>query len=336
MALTTRFTELFGISNPVALAPMDYVSDWRLASAVADCGGLGLLGGGYGDEPWLREQLDHVPAGRVGVGFITWSMAMQHGLLDLAIQSRPKAIFLSFSDPAPHADAIRAAGIPLICQVHDVAQARHAISVGADVIVAQGGEAGGHGTGARSTFTLVPEIADLLTSLAPHVPLLAAGGIGNGRGLAAALALGADGALVGTRFWAAEEAAISPSAQQRGLQASGDETLRQSAFDITRQKPWPSPYTGRVLSNDFLAQWHGNEAALRTATVEQSERFRAAVEAQDYTIANVIVGEVIGQVNQVQTVASIMNEMVSTAAHILGRSADLPTLGYVGSTSATI
>jgi nitronate monooxygenase len=335
MPLSTRFTEMFGITNPVALAPMDYVADWQLASAVADNGGLGLLGGGYGDEPWLKEQFDHVPAGKVGVGFITWSMAKQPGLLDLAIQSRPKAIFLSFSDPAPHAAAVRAAGIPLICQVHDVAQARHALALGADVIAAQGAEAGGHGTGARSTFTLVPEIADLLQSEAPQVPLLAAGGIGNGRGLAAALALGADGALVGTRFWAAEEAAIPRSAQQWGIQAGGDDTLRQSAFDITRQKPWPSTYTGRVLSNAFLTQWHGNETALRAAAVEQSERLRAAVEAEDYAVANVIVGEVIGQIKQVQTVASIMAEMVSTATRILGRST-APEPTAVVHASATI
>ncbi|MHC9292912.1 NAD(P)H-dependent flavin oxidoreductase [Mycobacterium sp. LTG2003] len=319
MRLKNRFTEKFGIIHPVVLAPMDYVADWRLASAVSRAGGLGMLGGGYGDDIWLKEQFDHVSGAEVGVGFITWSMEQQPGLLDVVIRQRPAAVFLSFSDPAPHAPAVSAAGIPLMCQVHDIEQVRHAIAVGADVIVAQGGEAGGHGTAARSTFTLIPEVADLLARESPEVMLLAAGGIGDGRGLAAALALGADGAVVGTRFWAAAEAAIPQAAQKHALRATGDETIRQSAFDIVRGKSWPAPYTGRVLRNDFLRRWHGDEPGLRDDLELRREEFRAAVEAQDYDIANVIVGEVIGQITAVESAESIIDDMVSTAADILGR-----------------
>ncbi|BBX37035.1 NAD(P)H-dependent flavin oxidoreductase [Mycolicibacterium mageritense] len=324
MRLENRFTEKFGICHPIVLAPMDYVADWRLACAVSQAGGLGLLGGGYGDEVWLKEQFGQVSDTRVGIGFITWSMARQPGLLELAIQQQPAAIFLSFGDPAPHAPAILAAGIPLMCQVHDVEQARHAIAVGADVVVAQGGEAGGHGTAARSTFTLVPEVADLIARESPNVMLLAAGGVGDGRGLAGALALGADGAVVGTRFWAAAEAAIPRAAQARGIQMTGDDTVRQSAFDIVRGKSWPAPYTGRVLRNDFVRRWHGDESGLRTELEQRREEFQAAVEARNYDIANVIVGEVIGQVTAVRTAESIVEEMVTTAADILGRPAPVP------------
>lgn len=324
MRLENRFTEKFGICHPIVLAPMDYVADWRLACAVSQAGGLGLLGGGYGDEVWLKEQFGQVSDTRVGIGFITWSMARQPGLLELAIQQQPAAIFLSFGDPAPHAPAILAAGIPLMCQVHDVEQARHAITVGADVVVAQGGEAGGHGTAARSTFTLVPEVADLIARESPNVMLLAAGGVGDGRGLAGALALGADGAVVGTRFWAAAEAAIPRAAQARGIQMTGDDTVRQSAFDIVRGKSWPAPYTGRVLRNDFVRRWHGDESGLRTELEQRREEFQAAVEARNYDIANVIVGEVIGQVTAVRTAESIVEEMVTTAADILGRPAPVP------------
>ncbi|MDJ0417943.1 NAD(P)H-dependent flavin oxidoreductase [Rhodococcus opacus] len=328
MRLQNRLTEKFGIEHPIVLAPMDYVSDWRLASAVAEAGGLGLIGGGYGDESWLHDQFDRVTTEAVGCGFITWSMAQQPQLLEKAIGHRPAAIFLSFSDPAPHAPAIRAAGIPLICQVHNLEQARRAVAVGANVIAAQGGEAGGHGTGTRSTFTLVPEIADFLAREAPEVMLLAAGGIGDGRGLAAALALGADGALVGTRFWAAEEAAIPRAAQHRALRASGDDTIRQSAFDIVREKPWPTRYTGRVLHNDFIRRWHGDESGLRGVLQEKQEQFRAAVKAEDYDVANLIVGEVVGQIDRVDTVASIIDDMVDTAAAILGRTShDLAAIG---------
>jgi nitronate monooxygenase len=319
MTLNTRLNDTFGIAHPVVLAPMDYIADWRLASAVTRAGGLGLLGGGYGDKAWLDEQFRHVRAEDVGVGFITWSMAAQPGLLDSVIARKPRAIFLSFDDPAAHAPAIRAAGIPLICQVHDLTQARRAVDIGADVIAAQGGEAGGHGTAARSTFTLVPEIADLLHATAPDVLLLAAGGVADGRGLAAALALGADGALVGTRFWAAEEAATPRSAQRQGMSADGDATVRQSAFDIVRHKPWPATYTGRVLRNDFLDQWHHREPALRAEVDTEADRFLAAVETEDYTVANVIVGEGIGQINQIQPASTILDQMVATAADILGR-----------------
>jgi nitronate monooxygenase len=244
-------------------------------------------------------------------------MAQQPGLLDAANAHRPRAIFLSFGDPVPHAPAIHAAGIPLICQVHDIAQARRAIAAGAEVIVAQGGEAGGHGTAARSTFTLVPEIADLLASTAPDVLLLAAGGVADGRGLAAALALGADGALVGTRFWAATEAAVPHDAQSWGVRADGDATVRQSAFDIVRHKPWPTPYTGRVLRNQFVARWHGNEPALRADVDAQAGLFTAAVLTQDYTVANTIVGEAIGQITEIRSAADIMDDMVRTATAIL-------------------
>ena len=255
-------------------------------------------------------------------------MARQPQLLETTIGYRPTAIFLSFGDPAPHAPAIRAAGIPLICQVHNLEQARRAVEVGASVVAAQGGEAGGHGTGTRSTFTLVPEIADFLRREAPDVMLLAAGGIGDGRGLAAALALGADGALVGTRFWAAEEAAIPRAAQQRAVRASGDDTIRQSAFDIVREKPWPTRYTGRVLHNDFIRRWHGDESGLRDVLPEKQEQFRAAVNAEDYDVANLIVGEVVGQIDRVDTVASIIDDMVDTAGAILGRTShDLAAIG---------
>jgi nitronate monooxygenase len=326
MSFQNRLTEKFGMKHPIVLAPMDYVADWRLATAVTQSGALGLLGGGYGDQRWLREQFDHVSDGTIGVGFITWSMEQQPELLQQAIDARPAAIFLSFGDPAPHAPAIRAAGIPLICQVHNIEQARHAINVGADVIAAQGGEAGGHGTGTRSTFSLVPEVADLLRSSAPEVLLLAAGGVGDGRGLAAALALGADGALVGTRFWAADEAAIPRAAQERGLRANGDDTIRQNVFDVVRQKSWPAGYTGRVLQNDFLHRWHGHETQLGHDIHRNQQRFLTAVSDQDYDIANVIVGEVVGQIHQIETVASIIEDMVANATTILGHTPDPATL----------
>lgn len=314
MTLHTRFTARFGVEHPIALAPMAGVADYRLAAAVADAGGFGIIGAGYADRTWLDGQLAAGPIDRLGVGFITWALNRDPGILDVVVDRRPAAVVLSFGEIAPFAPVIRAAGIALICQVQTVEQARRVIDEGADVVVAQGGEAGGHGMAHRSTFTLVPEVADLIRGRAPDTILLAAGGIADGRGLAAALALGADGAVVGTRFWAATESPIPLAAKKHGIHASGDDTVRQHALDIVRQLEWPAPYTVRTLRNGFTEQWHGRESALRADLDAQRARFDEAIAADDYSVAAVIVGESIGQVNRVETVDAIVSDLVNGAA----------------------
>ena len=136
-----------------------------------------------------------------GIGFITWSLAKQPALLDIALEAGPRAIMLSFGDPKPFAPRIKSSGALLICQVQDEAMARQALDAGADILIAQGTEAGGHGA-SRTTIDIVPAIVDLA---AGRVPVAAAGGIGDGRGLAAMMMLGASGVLLGTRFYASQE-----------------------------------------------------------------------------------------------------------------------------------
>ena len=138
-------------------------------------------------------------------------------------------------------------------------EAQEAIDLGADVIVAQGTEAGGHGARAgRSTLPFVPAVADLV---AP-APVLAAGGIGDGRGLAAALVLGASGALIGTRFQATQEALADPGLKKAIVAGQGEETERSSVLDIVRGSRWPREYTGRTLGHPLLDQWRGREDEL--------------------------------------------------------------------------
>ena len=136
---------------PIMLAPMDVVADGRLAAAVSRAGGFGIIGGGYGDEAWLMREMDAAGDARVGVGFITWSMARQPRLLDMVLERRPPAVMLSFGEVQPHAGRIKAAGAMLLCQVQTLDQAKQAIAYGADMLVAQGAEAGGHGI-SRGTF----------------------------------------------------------------------------------------------------------------------------------------------------------------------------------------
>jgi nitronate monooxygenase len=311
----TRLTTRFGIDHPVVLAPMDLVADARLASAVSAAGGLGMLGGGYGNQSWLERQLAAIGPG-VGCGFITWSLATPE-LLDLVLERSPAAIFLSFGDPMPFAGRIHDAGVPLICQVSTLDHARRAIDAGATVLAAQGAEAGGHGTGTRSTFTVVPEVADLVAEVAPDTLVLASGGVADGRGLAAALCLGADGVLVGTRFWASREAVVSRDAQRRALAASGDDTLRTSVYDIVRSADWPEQYDGRLLRNAFLDRWHGREDELRARLDQAKQEFTAAVAAEDYGTANVIVGEAVGMIHEVLPAATILHRMIRDAVAAL-------------------
>ena len=143
--LQTALTRHLNIEHPVILAPMANTAGGALAAAVTQAGGLGLIGGGYGDDGWLRAQFAQAGNTRVGIGFITWSLARQPELLTLALDHEPAAIMLSFGDHTPFVDAIKKAGVILICQVQTLQQAVHAAQSGADIIVAQGQEAGGHG-----------------------------------------------------------------------------------------------------------------------------------------------------------------------------------------------
>ncbi|MFV2092326.1 MAG: nitronate monooxygenase, partial [Hyphomicrobiales bacterium] len=164
--LKTRLTEKFSLTCPIIQAPMALVSGGELAAAVSAAGGLGMIGGGYGDAGWLARAFDAAGNAPVGCGFISWALARAPHLLDQVLQRQPRAIFLSFGDPAPFAAKIRDAGAALICQVQCLDHARAAIDARADVLVAQGAEAGGHGH-TRGTMTLVPEVADLLAGRAP-------------------------------------------------------------------------------------------------------------------------------------------------------------------------
>ena len=251
--LSTAVTRLLGIDHPVLLAPMGGVAGGALAGAVTAGGGLGLIGAGYADpavgwgsDDWIRGEFEKAGNRAVGVGFITWALDKRPAALDVALEMRPRAVMLSFGDVAPFAAKIRDAGAVLICQVQTLKDAREAAAKGAQIVVAQGTEAGGHGAD-RATLPLVPAVVDAVSP----VPVAAAGGIADGRGLAAALTLGAGAALIGTRFWATPEAL--GHANQKALieRSGGDDTLRTRVFDTARGIVWPEPWTGRAIRNTF-------------------------------------------------------------------------------------
>ncbi|MBV5298910.1 MAG: nitronate monooxygenase, partial [Rhodoferax sp.] len=303
--MNTRFAQRFQLTTPIALAPMALATGGALAAACAQAGALGLIGGGYGDLAWTQREYtlaaellknDAASHARLGCGFITWKLDENAEALDWVLTQKPSAIMLSFGDPRPYATRIAEAGAQLICQVQRLDQVAHAIEAGASVIVAQGGEAGGHGANAlegRSTFTLVPEIADYLAAHSPNTLLLAAGGVADGRGLAAALMLGADGVLVGSRLWATQESLAAAGAKTQATQTNGDGTARSEVFDILRRKNWPAPYDFRAIRNDLHRALESDMAGLKTNPEAARADYDAGVKAGDFTRAHATVGEVV-------------------------------------------
>src|SRR6266568_971263 len=303
MALSTAFTELFSVQYPIALAPMGGSAGGALAAAVANGGGLGLVGGGSGDPDWLVRELPIAAAGTGkpwGVGFQTW--AVDVGTVERALELNPAAVMLSFGDPRPLAEPVRRASAALILQVTDLAEARQAVDLGADVIVAQGTEAGGHGARrGRSTLPFVPAVADL----AAPVPVLAAGGIADGRGLAAALVLGAAGALLGTRFQATAEALADPSAKKAIIEGRGEDTERSSVLDIAWGSRWPPEYTARTLGHPFLDQWRDRQDEL-TGDAGARQEYQDGVSRGDLPPLPVWASEAVDLISDLPTAADLV------------------------------
>ena len=331
--MRTKLTEAFGIRYPVVCAPMALITGGRLAAAVSRAGGLGIVGGGYagtlGGEPDLTQELAYVQGEKFGIGFITWALARVPYVLDEVLGHSPCCVFLSFGDPTPFSEKVLRSGAKLICQVQSLRHVDQAIEAGAAAIVAQGAEAGGHGA-LRSTLPFVPEVADYLARKAPTTLLLAAGGIADGRGLAAALMLGADGVVVGTRFLASEEALIPAAASDRVARATGDGTVRTKAIDALRGVSWPEEFSFRVLKNKLTEEWAHCEADAIAAFGSLAAAYAEARSRQDLDMVVVGAGECVGLIRDRPSAVTILESMVTEARSLLGRGA---TLNFTDSTA---
>ncbi|OYZ45769.1 MAG: oxidoreductase [Acidovorax sp. 16-64-162] len=228
---------------------------------------------------------------------------------------------LSFGDARRYAARIAASGAALICQIQRMEQAPQALEAGATAIVAQGAEAGGHGMNAlngRATMTFVPELADWLAAHSPDTLLLAAGGIADGRTLTAAMVLGADGALVGSRLWATAESLAPQGAKELALRTDGDGTARSAVFDILRRKNWPAPYDFRAIRNPLHRAWEERIEELRSDPAAAREVYDAGVSAGDYTSAHATAGEAVGLVHDCAGAADVVRAMGEGALAALG------------------
>jgi nitronate monooxygenase len=318
--IQTRLTKRFGIKHPIICAPMALVTGGALAAAVSRAGGLGIVGGGYagtlGGEPDLDTELCIAKSEKFGVGFITWALSQAPTVLTKALEYSPFCIFLSFGDPSPFTEKIRRTGALLLCQVQCMSDIDLALRGGAAAVVVQGSEAGGHGA-SRSTFPFLPEAADYLKQYSPETLLLAAGGVADGRGLAAALILGADGVVVGTRFWASAEELTKKAHTDKAIAANGDSTVRTKALDALRGIAWPRQYSFRFLKNKLSNEWVNREDQAFQAFGSQAERYAQARVRDDLDTVAVVCGEAIGIIHERPSAESIVTSMAEQAENIL-------------------
>jgi nitronate monooxygenase len=286
-----------------------------LAAAVSAAGGFGLIGvTSPGGPDWLREQIRAVRERTdrpFGVGFISSFPGLEQ-LVQVALEEKVAAVAHSFADPTPFVAAAHAAGVKVLVQVQTVAQAITAVRAGADVIAAQGTEAGGH-TGYSGTLPLVPAVVDI----AGDTPVVAAGGIADGRGLAAVLLLGAEGAWIGTRFVASREWAGAEWAKAAVVRAGTDDTVLTRAYDLATAAPFPPDIGDRVLQNRFTAEWHGRNEEVAARREALADTINRAAQIGDVTVAPVRAGNAVGLIAAVEPAGEIVRRIVAEAVAIL-------------------
>ncbi len=314
--LQTALTERFSLRAPIIGAPMAGVAGGDLAAAVSAGGGLGMIGVGSSTRAGSirAEAAKARAAGRpFGIGLMAWALAERPDQFDAAVESGPVLVAVSFGAYQPWADRLRGTGIAAATQVGDVEEARIAADGGIDVVVARGSEAGGHGRDRVATLPLLQAVLD-----AVELPVVAAGGIATGRGLAAVLAAGAAGAWVGTALLASPEAGTSAAARARALAASETDTVCTTVFDVAQGIRWPAGFPGRALANEFWRRWSGRETDL-AASPEAAAQLRSARASGDFDLAYVYAGQGVGLLRQVRSAATVVADMAAEAERHLRR-----------------
>jgi nitronate monooxygenase len=314
----TWLTEHFGLAVPVVGAPMFGVGGGRLAAAISSAGGLGMIGvGGTTTAGWVAEECGvAAAAGRpYGVGLMAWALDLDRAPFEATLSAAPALVSVSFGDVAPYVGPLQAAGMTVAVQVGNLDEAKRAEQTGADVIVARGGEAGGHGRNDVGTLVLLQQVLE-----AVGVPVLVAGGIANARGLAAVLAAGAAGGWVGTAFLASAETETSTPARERLLRATAADTAYGRVFDVAQRLGWPPEYGGRALRNRFFERWDGREEELAADAAAQQELQQARA-AADFETAYIYTGQAAGLLRESLSAAAVIAEF-ARAADLLDAATD--------------
>jgi nitronate monooxygenase len=314
--LRTPLTDLLSLDIPVVGAPMAGVAGGALAAAVSAAGGLGMIGVGSSVPPdTIRAEADRarLAGARFGIGLMAWALERRPDLFDAAIAAGPALVSVSFGAYAPWVDRLHQAGIMAATQVGDVEAARAAVGCGVDLLVARGAEGGGHGRDSVATLPLLQAVLD-----AVDLPVLAAGGIGTPRGLAAVLAAGAAGAWVGTALLCCQEATTSPAARARIHAARETDTVYTRVFDVALGFAWPPEFGGRALQNDFTRRWAGNERGL-ASDKQARQQLATARTRDDYDTAFIYAGQGVGMVADERSAAEVVAGLAAGAERLLTR-----------------
>jgi nitronate monooxygenase len=313
--MDTWLTNTLGLEVPVVCAPMAGVADGRLAAAVSQAAALGMVGVGAGSTPeWITEQcrIAATSGAPFGVGLQAWALEHNPDQLDAVLSVGASLVSVSYGPYAKHLPLLHAAGRRVATTVGNVQEARDAEQAGVDVIVARGSEGGGHGRDDVATLPLLQSVLDSVTT-----PVLAAGGVGTSRGLAAVLAAGAAGAWVGTAFLACTEASTSPAARARLLAATDTDTVYGRVFDIGARAGWPREYGERALRNAFYDRWSGHEDELAN-DAEAAREMANARQAEAYDTDCLDAGQGVALLREEATAAEVVAEL-SRAAELLNR-----------------
>lgn len=309
MGLKTKITELLGIEYPIIQGGMAWVAEYHLASAVSEAGGLGIIGAASAPAEVVREQIRKVRE-RTDRPFGVNVMLMNPNAPEVAsvvAEEGVKVVTTGAGNPAKFMELWKNAGITVMPVVASVAMARMMEKAGADVVVAEGTESGGH-IGSATTMTLVPQIVD-----AVNIPVVAAGGIGDGRGVAAAFMLGAEAAQMGTRFIVAKESIVHENYKEKVIKAKdidSEVTGRSTGHPI------------RVLRNKMTREYLKMEAdGVGLDELEQLTlgSLRKAVMDGDVVNGSLMAGQIAGLVGKEQTCREMIEEIIKQAKELLGR-----------------
>ena len=314
--LHTRICELFGIEHPIVLGGMGSATSPELVAAVSGAGGLGVLGATRQTPEEVGRDVSAIRAATDRPFGLNLLLFMERpGQFDGLLAARPRVVSTAWSrldqDLSTYVAKSHAIGALAMHMVSTVAEARSAARAGVDVIIAQGTEGGGH-IGLMGTMPLVPMVVDAVKP----VPVLAAGGVADGRGLAAALALGADGVLLGTRFLASDEAPIAKAFKRAILESDGHDTLVTDIPDVANGQVWPGAYV-RVRRNRFIEEWQGRGNELRRHRAEVSAQLREAAKAGDPDRGAVMLGQTAGLIDRIEPAADLVQQISRDAEAIL-------------------
>jgi NAD(P)H-dependent flavin oxidoreductase YrpB (nitropropane dioxygenase family) len=335
--LRTPLCQVLGIEAPILAAPMGFITGPELAAAISNAGGLGIISFSGSPPPVLREEirrLRSLTSKPFGVGVLLSGPHLPfpvQAVVEVCLEERVPVLETFWGDPTPYVPQAHAAGVKVIDQVGSVADAKRAVRAGVDAIVAQGVEAGGHVAGEVTTMALVPRVVDAVAPL----PVVAAGGIGDARGLVAALALGAQGVMIGTRLIATPEAYAHPVYKQKILDATEDQTVRTTLFGYG----WPNaPH--RTLRTPFVERWlpeetHGSEQRSDEPRIGETKiggqpvpllRFMGFPPTPDASgdleSMDFLAGQSVGLVQAMKPAADVVHELIEAACRLIAQLAE--------------